>query len=95
MTNPTRYYFPTHLGQELVDDGITNTGTRVCAASLFTDRIDFIENNDMQSRLVTLFLLLYVVDSIVQPNAQNVGVDETAPTSFSASANNFLIFSSL
>jgi hypothetical protein len=94
VTNPTRYYFPTHLGQKLVDDGIANTGTRVCAASLFTDGIDFIENNDMQSRLVALFLLLYVTKSSF---SQKHGPSdrETAPTSFSASANNFLIFSSL
>lgn len=86
------------LGQQLVDNRVANTSPIILGPSLLADRINLIKDDNMQSALISLLFLLQTRE---QPSNQPLDhmhnrVESMArPTSFSASANNFLIFSSL
>ncbi len=47
-----------YLGEQLVDDGVTNTGSTIRRTTLFEDGIQFIKDDDVQITLVTLLFVL-------------------------------------
>lgn len=47
-----------HLREDLVDDGVADTGTAAGGATLFEDGVEFIEDDDVEATLVALLLVL-------------------------------------
>ena len=47
-----------HFGEKLVDDTISDTSPSRGGATLFTNGIQFIENDDMESTLIAFFFIL-------------------------------------
>ena len=48
----------TYLGKKLIDDAVSNTGSTLSRPTLFTNRIQLIEDDDVQTTLVTLGFVL-------------------------------------
>ena len=47
-----------HFGEKLVDNTISNTSSSRSRATLFTNGIQFVENDDMESTLIAFFFIL-------------------------------------
>jgi hypothetical protein len=72
----------------LIDNTVTDTSTAVGRPTLFEDGIQFIKDNDMQPAFVSL---VFVLEMIWESSSYH---RERTRTSFSASSNNFRMFSS-
>lgn len=48
----------TDLGQQLIDDRVSHTGSSACRSTLLADGVQLIEDDDVKTRLVSLGLVL-------------------------------------
>ena len=48
----------TDLGEKLIDNSVANTSTVVCTTTLLEDSIQLVENDDVKSTFIPLFLVL-------------------------------------
>ncbi len=66
MRRGAKFQRRTYLGEQLVDDRVTNTGPTIRRATLLEDGIQFIKDNDVE---ITLITLLFVLRKAVSINA--------------------------
>lgn len=48
----------THFGEQLIDNSISNAGSTVGTSTLLENGIQLVEDDDMQTALISLFFIL-------------------------------------